>query len=166
VFAKINTQAPGLKVDDILGGGFTLTGMNNPTAVYGSLYLSPTGGSGATVMINMSPMGMTAADGSLVYTFDINTPADVKIKNGSDGSWGTAQTSGTFGGAIDWIDTSAYSGTYAAFFGPQIGMSNTSGTTFTVTEIELNTVPDGGATLALLGCALVGLGALRRKFRA
>ncbi len=25
-------------------------------------------------------------------------------------------------------------------------------------------VPDGGATLALLGCALVGLGALRRKF--
>jgi hypothetical protein len=27
------------------------------------------------------------------------------------------------------------------------------------------TVPDGGATLALLGCALVGLGLLRRKFR-
>ena len=29
----------------------------------------------------------------------------------------------------------------------------------------LTVVPDGGATLALLGCALMGLGALRRKFR-
>ncbi len=28
-----------------------------------------------------------------------------------------------------------------------------------------NTVPDGGATLTLLGCALVGLGTLRRRFR-
>jgi hypothetical protein len=28
------------------------------------------------------------------------------------------------------------------------------------------TVPDGGATLTLLGCALVGLGVLRRRFRA
>lgn len=116
-------------------------------------------------MINMSPMGRTGADGSFVYIFDLNTPADVKIKNGLDGSWGTAETSGTFGGAIAWVNASAYSTTYAAFFGPQIGMSNTSGTTFTVTEIELNTVPDGGATLALLGCALVGLGALRRRFR-
>jgi len=32
------------------------------------------------------------------------------------------------------------------------------------TLFNLTTVPDGGATLALLGCALVGLGALRRKF--
>jgi hypothetical protein len=29
----------------------------------------------------------------------------------------------------------------------------------------LRSVPDGGATLTLLGCALVGLGALRRKLR-
>jgi hypothetical protein len=31
-------------------------------------------------------------------------------------------------------------------------------------QSQLIYVPDGGATLALLGCALVGLGALRRKF--
>ncbi len=31
--------------------------------------------------------------------------------------------------------------------------------------IDVDVVPDGGATLTLLGCALVGLGALRRKFR-
>jgi hypothetical protein len=31
--------------------------------------------------------------------------------------------------------------------------------------LTLQPLPDGGATLALLGCALVGLGALRRKLR-
>lgn len=37
-----------------------------------------------------------------------------------------------------------------------------------IAEVDVQTaapVPDGGATLTLLGCALVGLGALRRKFR-
>src|ERR1035437_2256657 len=33
VFAKVNTQAYHLAVGDITGGGFTLSGMNNPTAV-------------------------------------------------------------------------------------------------------------------------------------
>lgn len=164
VFAYINTQAYHLSVDDITGGGFTLSGMNHPDAVYGSLYLSPTGAGGSTVMINMSPMGFEGAGGAFVYTFDLNTPADVKIKNGLDGSWGTALTTGTFGGAIDYVNGSAYSGTYAAFFGPQIGMSGTSETTFTVSEIQLN-VPDGGTTMTLLGCALIGLGVLRRRFR-
>ena len=33
-------------------------------------------------------------------------------------------------------------------------------------DVTRGTVPDGGTTLMLLGGALVGLGALRRKFRA
>jgi hypothetical protein len=162
VFARINTKLPLLKVGDISGGGFTLSGMNHPDAVYGSLYLSPTGGGGSTVMINMSPMGRTGADGAFVYTFGLDTAADVKIKNGLDGSWGTALTTGTFGGAIDYIEASVYSGTYAAFFGPQIGMSNTSGTTFTVSQIQLIPEP---ATMLLLGLGSV-MSLISRKRKA
>jgi hypothetical protein len=168
VFARVNTQAYHLAVGDITGGGFTVSGMNQPNAVYGSLYLSPTGGGGSTVMINMSPMGRTGSAGAFVYTFDLDTLADVKIKNGVDGSWGTAQTTGTFGGAIDWVNASTYSGTYAAFFGPQIGMSGTSGTTFTVSEIQLATVPlpatAWGVMIVLGGLAgTKGLKRLRRQ---
>ena len=161
VFARVDTQAHHLSVGNIIGGGFTLSGMNNPGAVYGSLYLSPNGLGGSTVMINMSPMGRTGADGAYVYTFDLNTAADVKIKNGLDGSWGTALTTGTFGGAIDYIENSIYSGTYAAFFGPQIGMSGTSGTTFTVSQIQL--VPEP-ATICMLGLGALSL--IRRKHKA
>ena len=147
VFAKINTQAYHLTVDTITGGGFTLTGMNHPDAVYGSLYLSPTGGSGSTVMINMSPLGRTGSDGNFVYSFDLETPADVKIKNGPGGTWGVAQYTGTFGGVIEWVNANA-SGNYAAFFGPQIGMSNTSETTFTVWQIGLTATPPTTTTVA------------------
>jgi hypothetical protein len=119
--------------------------MNHPTAVYGSLYLSPTGGGGSTVMINMSPMSYTGTGGNLIYTFGLDTPADVKI---GAPNWGVAQYTGTFGGAIDWVEASAYSGTYAAFFGPQIGMSGTSETTFTVSEIELQIVPEPTTMIA------------------
>jgi hypothetical protein len=62
------------------------------------------------------------------------------------------------------INASAYSGDYAAFFGPQIGMSGMSGTTFTVTEIQLQTVPLPGAVW-LLGSGLVALVSFRRKCR-
>ena len=62
------------------------------------------------------------------------------------------------------INASGYSGDYAAFFGPQIGMSGMSGTTFTVTEIQLQTVPIPGAVW-LLGSGLMGLLGLRRIFK-
>jgi hypothetical protein len=42
---------------------------------------------------------------------------------------------------------------------------DSTGTTLLGQSAILVNVPDGGATLTLLGCALVGLGALRRKFR-
>ena len=105
--------------------------MNHPNAVYGSLYLSPTGGSGSMVMINLSPLGRTGEEGDYIYSFNLGTPADVKIKNGFGGTWGVAQHAGTFGGAIEWVNANA-GDNYAAFFGPQIGMSNTSETTFTL----------------------------------
>src|SRR5450756_1684606 len=102
-------------------------------------------------------MGRTGANGAFEYTFDLFTAANVMILNGSDGSWGTAQTTGTFGGAIDWVNASAYSGTFAAFFGPQIGMSGTSNTTFTVSQIELGTgaVPEPVTMLSVFGACLL-----------
>ena len=139
VFARINTQADQLVVGDILAGGFNLTGMNNPDAVYGSLYLSPTGGSGSTVMINMSPLTRSGSEGTYVYSFDLTTPCDVKLRP-TGGDWGDAQYTGTFGGAIDWVNANEPNN-YAAFFGPQIGMSNTSGTTFTIWRIALAVNP-------------------------
>ena len=99
--------------------------MNHPDAVYGSLYLSPTGGSGSTVMINMSPLTRSGSEGNYVYSFDLTTPCDVKLRP-TGGDWGDAQYTGTFGGAIDWVNANEPDN-YAAFFGPQIGMSNTSG---------------------------------------
>jgi hypothetical protein len=166
VFAKVNTQAPGLMVGDITNGGFTVSGMNQPDAVYGSLYLSPTGGSGSTVMINMSPMGRTGTAGAFVYTFDLDTPADVKIKDGPGGDWGGAHYTGDFGGAIGWVNASAFSGTFAAFFGPQIGMSNTSGTTFTVSQIQLNEpLPAAVPEPLTMACVLMGIGGIGAYIR-
>jgi hypothetical protein len=164
IFARINTRAL-IGVDDITGGGFTVSGMNNPTAVYGSLYLSPTGGPGSTVMINMSPMVRTGLDGAYEYTFDLTTPADVKIRDGVFPLiWGLAKYTGTFGGAIDWVYSNGWSDDYAAFFGPQIGMSGTSGTTFTVSQIGLNAVPEP-VTMAGLMMGIGGLVTYVRKHR-
>ena len=152
VFAKVNTQLPLLKVGDIIGGGFTLSGMNHPDAVYGSLYLSPTGGSGADVLINLS-MTRTGSSGDYVYTFGPDSQANVLV---SPPDWVYAEPQGSldFADVINWANENSYSG-YAAFFGPQIGMSNTSDTTFTVSQITL--VPEPG-TLTLL--TLGGLSAL------
>jgi hypothetical protein len=153
VFAKINTQAPGLKVGDILGGGFTLTGMNHPDAVYGSLYLSPTGGPHSDVLINLL-MTQTGSNGNYVYTFGLDSQANVLV---SPPDWVYAEPQGSldFAQVIDWANENSYSG-YAAFFGPQIGMSGTSGTTFTVTQIALDTVPE--PTTIIIWSLFCGLG--------
>ena len=153
VFARINTLGL-FKVGDITGGGFTLSGMNHPDAVYGSLYLSPTGGGGSDVLILLSPMSYTGTGGSLNYTFDLNTHADYRTLVGGDWTSYDPSKSGTFGDVIGMINVSSYSSDYAAFFGPQIGMSGTSATTFTVSEINLS-VPEPSLIL-LLG---IGFGA-------
>ena len=166
VFSRINTLAPGLKVGDIIGGGYTVTGLNNVGAVYGSLYLSPTGGSGSDVAILfLPPMNWAGSGGNGIYSFDLSTPAEYRTWDNTTGEWTAydANRSGTFAQVVAMINASSYSGDYAAFFGPQIGMSGTSGTTFTVTEIQLQTVPIPGAVW-LLGSALVGLAGARRRF--
>jgi hypothetical protein len=57
-----------------------------------------------------------------------------------------------------WFSATGFSGDIVL---PSAGLSHIS-----VFNSFKKDVPDGGATLMLLGCALVGLGALRRKFRA
>jgi len=159
VFARINTQAPGHKVGDITGGGYTVSGLNNVGAVYGSLYLSPTGGGGSTVLILLSPMNWTGSGGNGSYTFDLDTQADYRTRT-PPGDWSSYDhaRSGTFDDVIGMLSAST---DYAAFFGPQIGMSGTYGTTFTVSEIELTVVPVPAAVL--LG--MLGLGAAGLKLR-
>jgi hypothetical protein len=154
VFAKVNTQAPGLRVGDITGGGFTLTGMNNPAAVYDTIRLSPTGGDGSTVLILLSPMSYTGTDGNLNYTFDLNTHADYRTDPTGLGNWSAYDParSGTFGQVIGMLSGST---DYAAFVGPEIGLSNTSGTTFTVTQIALDTIPEPASIIIW---SLFGLG--------
>ena len=162
VFAKVNTQASNIKVGDITGGGFTLTGMNQPGAVYDTIRLSPTGGDGSTVLILLSPMSYTGT-GTLNYTFDLNTHADYRTDPTGLGNWSgyDSARSGTLGEVIGMLSGST---DYAAFVGPEIGLSNTFGTTFTVTQIELDTVPEP-ATMLLLGLGLMGVAGIRRKFK-
>jgi len=154
VFAKINTQAFHLNVGDITGGGFTVSGMNNPDAVYGSLYLSPSGGSGSTVLINLS-MTRTGSSGNYVYTFGLDSPADVLVSP-PDWVYGQPQGSLDFAEVINWVNLNTVGDPqYAAFFGPQIGMSDTSGTTFTVSQIQLELAPVPEPTTMIAGVLLL-----------
>lgn len=142
VFARVGLGGARFFVDAITGGGYTVANLNNPPGtIYGSLYLSPTGLGGSQVLILLSPMSWTGGDGNYVYTFDLDTRADYRTWDSDAGSW-TAyapERSGTFAEVIAMIKSGPYGGQYAAFFGPQIGMSNTFGTTFDVTEINLRT---------------------------
>jgi hypothetical protein len=144
VFARVNTQAPGLKLSSVIGGGYTINsfaaGQGTPENVYGSLYLSPTGGSGSDVLILISPMGISGT-GTLTYTFDLNTHADYRTKVGTDWTAYDSAKSGTLGQVIGMIDGTSASSEFISFFGPQIGESSTWGTTFNVTQIQLGTAP-------------------------
>ena len=158
VLAKINTQAPGLKLGSIIGGGYEIADFSTdspgtPGVVYGSLYLSPTGGSGSTVLILLSPMSWTGS-GTLDYTFDLNTHADYRTRT-PPGDWSAYDEarSGTFGDVIGMLSANT---DYAAFFGPQIGMSGTHNTAFDVTQITLDVVPEP-ISLIFFGTGLVGV---------
>ena len=65
--------------------------------------------------------------------------------------------------AID--ETALYPGTPFQFTGTYTLALPETGSVSGQATFNIRPVPDGGATLTLLGCALVGLGALRRKFR-
>lgn len=141
VFARLNTQTYHLSIADIIGGGYKVYGMNNPPGtIYGSLYLSPTGGPGSSVLVLLSPMSWSGAGGSYDYTFDLKTHADYRTRP-PGGSWSAYDPakSGTFEQVKNMIMGTSYGGDYAAFWGPQIGMSGTSNTTFSVSNISLST---------------------------
>jgi hypothetical protein len=171
ILAKINTQAAGLKLGDILGGGYTINSFytdspGTTSAVYGSLYLSPTGGPGANVLILLSPLTVSGSGGAYEYTFDLSTHADYRTWDTGVGNWTAYDSarSGTFGNVVGMINATAYSSDFAAFFGPQIGDSDTHNTQFNVTEIEVSTVPEP-LTMAGLMLGIGGLVGYVRKRR-
>jgi len=140
VFARVNTRAFHLPLGTITGGGYTVTGLtpDEPGRIYGSLYLSPTGGSGSTVLILLSPMTATGGSGNYTYTFDGDTPADYRTRV-PPGDWSVYDParSGTFDEVVAKIEASGNTD-WTAFFGPQIGMSGTYNTAFAVTQIQLS----------------------------
>jgi hypothetical protein len=168
VFARVNTQAPGLKLSSVIGGGYTIDGFSaavgTPENVYGSLYLSPTGGSGADVLILISPMSISGtAPGMQDYSFGLGTHADYRTRDIS-GNWTAFDParSGTFGDIVGMLSSNP---DYVAFFGPQIGESGTSGTTFDVSRIQLSTaVPEPVTMLGvLIGTGGIGVYLRRRQ---
>jgi hypothetical protein len=175
VLARVNTQAAALEFGTITGGGYTINSFNTdppgtPSLVYGSLYLSPTGGPGADVLVLLSPMTVFGSD-PFTYTFDLSTPANYRTWTGGGSlldwsaldNWSAYDSarSGTFGQVVALINSSPYGGDYAAFFGPQIGGGDTHNTQFYVTEIDLGTVPE---PLTMAGLML-GIGGLARYVR-
>ena len=178
VLAMINTQAANLKLGDITGGGYAINSFytdfpGTPSLVYGSLYLSPTGGPGADVLILLSPMAVSGSD-PFTYAFDLSTPANYRTWTGGGSLWDwsaldnwsayDSARSGTFGQVAALINSSLYGGDYVAFFGPQIGMSGTHNTQFNVTEIQLDVVPEP-LTMAGLMLGIGGLVTYVRKRR-
>jgi hypothetical protein len=181
VLARVNTQAANLKLGDITGGGYAINSFytdfpGTPSLVYGSLYLSPTGGPGADVLVLLSPMTVSGSD-PFTYTFDLSTPANYRTWIGpvvlplnydwsALDNWSAYDSakSGTFGQVAALIGSSLYGGDYAAFFGPQIGMSGTHNTQFNVTEIQLDVVPEP-LTMAGLMLGIGGLVTYVRKRR-
>jgi hypothetical protein len=97
---------------------------------------------------------VTVVDDSAQFSFDFTLDPGAVVTgwqfvvDGSKYDLGTAQTPGGFvenfyGGYVSYDNGGALPGNLGSGY----------------------PVPDSGATLTLLGCALVGIGALRRKFR-
>jgi hypothetical protein len=178
VLARINSQAPLLKLDNVVGAGFVIdnfaTVVGSAGNVFGSLYLSTTGGSGANVLILTDASPYTGAGtGPLDYTFNLNTPADYRTwdptLDGGQGDWTAYDPTraGTLAQVIADIDASPYASEYVAFWGPQIGESGTSGTTFDVTQISLDVTPEP-VSMIFFATGLVAVGgyvARRRMLR-
>jgi hypothetical protein len=98
----------------------------------------------------------------VMWVDKLNDPADGKYSAGSNvfnyvlAKYGNAPGS-LNQASIVWFSPTGFTGD---IFVPTQGLSHIS-----VFNSFKKDVPDGGATLMLLGGALVGLGALRRKFR-
>jgi len=124
-----------------------------PFAAFG-ISNNGTWGAGGYQLNVISMNGNQLTGTSLVHVWDWTLDADVPGFGQSDGATlnSTLATYGT------WEVMRAY-----AYIGDTGGRSIGSVDIDSITVSS--SVPDGGATLALLGCALVGLGALRRKFR-
>ena len=182
VFARVNTQAAGLTLDKVVGGGFVInnfiagtvlsstpdgsggylnsTTNDTPSSIFGSLYLSPTGGSGSNILINLNMTPTQGPTGTWTYGFNLNTPTDGYDYTSpftGDGTWISGTGGNTLGDVIAAIDSASYGPEYVAFFGPQIGMSGTSGTGFDVTQISLDVVPEP-ISMIFFGTGLVAIG--------
>jgi VPDSG-CTERM motif len=118
----------------------------------------------------LTSTSITGSGGSLVNNFYYNVITPVTLLAGQlyavDGYYHGGPDQGVYAtggvGASPEIAYNYYLWDYAAS-GPDLPL-NTYATAIFGPNFQYS-VPDGGATLMLLGGALVGLGALRRKFR-
>ena len=108
-------------------------------------------GTGATLIGTVTPQ-WTFTFGGNTYTFNLLT-----------------LTSGTvLSGAMEFTGTGTASVNGGDFSPATWGLDGTAATgfTFRLASSSTSAVPDGGSAVALLGIALVGVEALRRKFKA
>jgi hypothetical protein len=130
------------------------TGSLSPAVTKANVSYTGTG-TGATLVAEVKPE-WTFTVGTTVYSFDLLALTSGTYTPGSPSS---IALSGT---GIAHID--GFEDTYASW-----SLSGTGGNGFTFrvastqTSAEGQRVPDGGATIALLGVGLLGLGAIRRK---
>ena len=99
----------------------------------------------------------------VLFADKLNNPANATYPAGANSFNYVLAKYGNATGALGqvsyvWFSSTGFSGDIVL---PSAGLSHIS-----VFNSFKKDVPDGGATLMLLGGALVGLGALRRKFRA
>jgi hypothetical protein len=105
-------------------------------------------------------------------SFTFNGASFASWPNSNPAGAGQVTVQGYLNGSLLWtLQTSSLSGSSWAYL-DGTGEAAVDKLVFTSTanpwlmdSLNITAVPDGGATLALLGGALMGLGILRRKFR-